>query len=335
MYKAFYKLARNPFNLTPDPKYLVATSRHDEALATLHYGIRSHKGFVVLTGEVGTGKTLLLRCLLQLLAESEDIAYAYVFNSNLSTIEFLEYVLSDFGLPAAGKNKGELLRALGQFLVSRGSKNQTTVLVIDEAHSLSEELLEEIRILSNLETTDDKLLQVVLVGQPELEQKLDSVQLRQLKQRIALRAHLDPLSIEETEEYVEHRLQVAGAEPRTNSLFPTETIASIYRYSQGFPRLINTLCENALIAAYARRMESVTPEIIAEVAEEFRLETACPPFADENGNEYENGSHRMLEELLGQEDVFEHYPTLRKPVAFKARVNAPLIVEASEHEPYI
>ena len=306
MYEAFYKLSNAPFNLTPDPKYLVATRRHDEALATLYYGIRSHKGFVVLTGEVGTGKTLLLRCLLHLLTESEDIAYAYVFNSNLSTTEFLQYVLSDFGLPVEGRNKGELLRDLGKFLVARGSKHQTTALIIDEAHSLPEELLEEIRILSNLETTDDKLLQIVLVGQPELEEKLDSVNLRQLKQRVALRARLYPLSFEEMEKYVGHRLQVAGANSTPRRLFPAETLASIYRYSQGFPRLINTLCENALITAYARKLESVTPQIIAEVADEFRLETSSPHATDEEGNHYESVSTESLEELLKQDGLLAY-----------------------------
>src|SRR5580698_4848186 len=157
MYKAFFKLARNPFDLTPDPSCFVPTKRHNEALAALYYGVRRHKGFVVVTGEIGTGKTLLLRCLLGLLKGSKDIAYAYLFNSRLSPTEFLQYILSDFGLPTAGRNKSELLLDLGQFLVTRGSKGLTTVLIVDEAHNLSEELLEEVRLLSNLETTDDKL----------------------------------------------------------------------------------------------------------------------------------------------------------------------------------
>lgn len=335
MYKAFYKLARNPFNLTPDPKYLVSTPRHNEALAMLHYGIRSHKGFIVLTGEVGTGKTLLLRCLLQLLGESEDVAYAYVFNSNLPTTEFLQYVLSDFGLPTAGRNKGELLRDLGHFLVSRGSKGQTTVLIIDEAHNLPDGLLEEIRILSNLETPDDKLLQIVLVGQPELEDKLDSIKLRQLKQRIALRSHLYPLNIEETDQYIAYRLGVAGAEPEGEPLFPPETITSIYHYSHGSPRLINTLCENALITGYARGMKVITPEIIADVAEEFRLETAPPDFTVEGGNNYKDGSHGTLEALFGQEVLFGSYPALGQRVNHQTDADAPLIVETSQHEPYI
>src|SRR5271168_2959811 len=198
MYKAFFNLTRNPFELTPDPAFLFSTSQHNEALAALYYGIRRHKGFVVVTGEVGTGKTLLLRCLLELLQQSKDIAYAYLFNSRLCATEFLQYIVSDFGLSAAGKNKGELLLGLGHFLVSRGLRKQTTVLILDEAHHLSADILEEVRLLTNLETTDDKLLQVVLVGQPELDEKLDSVALRQLKQRIAIRARLDPLDGIET-----------------------------------------------------------------------------------------------------------------------------------------
>src|SRR6202012_5754853 len=222
MYKAFFNLVRNPFELTPDPEFLFSTKRHNEALAALYYGVRRHKGFVVLTGEVGTGKTLLLRCLLQLFKQSKDIAYAYVFNSLLEPTEFLQYVLSDLGLTTRGKNKGELLLELGQFLISRSSKKQTTVLIVDEAHHLSAEILEEVRLLTNLETTDDKLLQILLVGQPELDQKLDSVGLRQLKQRIALRAQLGPLDAEETKEYIEHRLRVAGVEGEASRLFPSD-----------------------------------------------------------------------------------------------------------------
>ena len=146
MYKAFFNLTRNPFELTPDPAFLFSTKRHNEALAALYYGVRQHKGFVVVTGEVGTGKTLLLRCLLRLLKQSKDVAYAYLFNSRLSPTEFLQYILSDFGLPASGKNKGELLLDLSQFLVSRGSKKLTTVLIVDEAHHLSADILEEVRL---------------------------------------------------------------------------------------------------------------------------------------------------------------------------------------------
>src|SRR5271170_1974491 len=210
MYKSYFNLTRNPFDLTPDPAFLFSTKRHNEALAALYYGIRRHKGFVVLTGEVGTGKTLLLRCLLGLLKESKDVTYAYLFNGRLSPTEFLQYILSDFGLPTSGKNKSDLLFDLGHFLVSRGSRKMTTVLIVDEAHHLSADILEEVRLLSNLETDDDKLLQIVLVGQPELDEKLDSLGLRQLKQRIAVRTHLGSLDADEAARYIQQRLQIAG-----------------------------------------------------------------------------------------------------------------------------
>jgi len=272
MYKAHFHLARNPFDLTPDPNCFVPTPKHNEALAALYYGVRRHKGFVVVTGEVGTGKTLLLRCLLRLLENSKDIAYAYLFNSRLSPTDFLQYALSDFGLPAAGKNKCELLLDLSKFLVARGAKDMTTVLIVDEAHDLSPETLEELRLLSNLETTEDKLLQIILVGQPELDKKLDSNELRQLKQRIALRAQLNPLTAQQTQEYIEQRLRIAGADANASTLFSPEAVAAVYAYSRGFPRLINTICENALIGAYARQSATVTPNIVEDVANEFRLE---------------------------------------------------------------
>jgi len=306
MYKDFFNLRRNPFDLVPDPTCFVPTQHHNEALAALYYGVRRHKGFVVVTGEVGTGKTLLLRCLLRLLKESKEVAYAYLFNSRLSPTEFLQYILADFGLPTSGKNKSELLLDLGQFLIARGGKRLTTVLIVDEAHHLSAENLEEVRLLSNLETTDDKLLQIVLVGQPELDEKLDSVGLRQLKQRIALRAHLGALSADETRAYIEQRLQIAGAELRSDPLFPPETIATIFSHSRGFPRLINTICENALITAYARQMHSVTPDIIADVAKEFRLDVVTVPGPDRNGFN-ESDAQRVISVLL------DLYSALRGP----------------------
>lgn len=272
MYKTFFDLTRNPFDLTPDPTCFVASKRHTEALAALYYGVRRHKGFVVVTGEVGTGKTLLLRCLIDLLKESKDVAYAYIFNGRLSPTEFLQYILADFGLPASGKNKCDLLLDLGQFLVSRCKKNMTTVLIVDEAHHLSADILEEVRLLSNLETTNDKLLQIILAGQPELDQQLDSVGLRQLKQRIAVRTHLHPLDARETKQYIEQRIQTAGANPFDNRIFTEQAIAAVFSYSRGLPRLINTICENALITAYAKQLRSVTPDMIEDVAREFRFD---------------------------------------------------------------
>lgn len=277
MYKGHFHLVRNPFDLSPDPNCFVPTPRHNEALAALYYGVRRHKGLVVVTGEVGTGKTLLLRCLLRLLENSKDIGYAYLFNSRLTPDDFLQYVLSDFGLQASGKNKCDLLLDLSKFLISRGSQRMTTVLIVDEAHDLPTDTLEELRLLSNLETSNDKLLQIVLVGQPELDKMLDSNELRQLKQRIALRAQLGPLTVEQTGQYIDQRLKIAGADPNAPAIFSQEAILAVYAYSRGLPRLINNICENALIGAYARQSSTVTPRIIEDVAHEFRLEPAFVP----------------------------------------------------------
>lgn len=279
MYKAFYNLTRNPFDISPDPAFLFATPRHNEATAALYHAVRGHKGFVVLTGEVGTGKTLLLRCVLELFQHTNDITYAYVFNGLLSPCEFLEYIATDFGLSVAGKNKGQILCDLSKFLVARSTKQLTTVLVVDEAHHLSAAILEEIRLLTNLETPRGKLLQILLVGQPELDDKLDSPTLRQLKQRIAHRAQLGALDAIETQGYVKWRLQVAGAQPG-NGLFPQDTIAAVYLHSKGIPRLINTICDNALITAYARKLRSVTPEIIESTATDLRLDVVRFPSSE-------------------------------------------------------
>jgi general secretion pathway protein A len=269
MYKRFYNLKRNPFDITPDPSFLFPTRKHNEALAALYYGVKRRKGFVVLTGEVGTGKTVLIRCLLQILNRA-NVAFAYVFNPRLSAMEFLQYVVADLHLPTAGKSKSELLIELSNYAIDRHHKGLTTVLVVDEAHHLSADVLEEIRLLTNLETRDSKLLQILLAGQPELDEKLDSVDLRQLKQRIALRSHLDALDLEETCGYVYRRLNIAGSE-NPAELFPMETLVELHRQSRGLPRVVNTICENSLIHGYARQLKSIVPEVIDEVAADFRL----------------------------------------------------------------
>jgi general secretion pathway protein A len=319
MYKAFYSLKRNPFEITPDPSFLFPTRRHNEALAALYYGVRRRKGFVVLTGEVGTGKTLLLRCLLQSLKQSDDVKYAYVFNGRLTPLEFLQYIAGDLGLPAAGKNKGELLLQLASYVVSRGEKKLTTVLVVDEAHHLSTDILEEIRLLTNLETANEKLLQILLVGQPELDEKLDSADLRQLKQRIALRSHLASLGLSETKGYIERRLELAGS-PDASVLFPPETIVAVHRHSRGTPRLINTICENALIAAYARQASGVTPDIIDAIATDFRLGVHTTPAATKKAHEeldFRKAAQTMIEiyaRLRGEQAQEEEGLAARVPV---------------------
>jgi type II secretory pathway predicted ATPase ExeA len=277
MYKEFYRLRLNPFEMTPDPSFLFLTRRHQEALAALYYGVRRRKGFVALTGDVGTGKTLLIRCLLRLLKDC-DIACAYVFNCRLSTLEFLHYVATEFGLAPSGKTKSEVLQDLNKCLVARQQRKLTTVIVVDDAQGLSIDVLEEIRLLTNLETEEEKLLQILLVGQPELDEMLNSCELRQLRQRIALRSHLEPLGLEETGAYIRHRLQLAGAHSEARDLFGDETIERVYRHSRGIARLVNTVCENALITAFARQLTSVPADIIDEVAYDLRL-SAIPPRA--------------------------------------------------------
>src|ERR1700747_1544667 len=247
MYNAFYKFWRNPFEITPDPSFLFSTKGHREALAALCSCVRRRKGIGVLTGEAGTGKTLLICCLLRLLKHS-DIGYAYVFNSRLSSLEFLQYVAADFGLDAWGKTKGQVLHELSKYIVARHQQRLTTVIVVDEAHDLSIEALEETRLLTNLETAEEKLVQILLVGHSELDHKLDSPELTQLKHRIAMRSHLEPLNLAETSGYVRHRLHLAGADGQ--ELFADEAIKRIYHYSGGIARLINTVCENALTAAF-------------------------------------------------------------------------------------
>ena len=325
MYKSFFRLTRNPFDLTPDPSCFVPTARHDEALSVLYYGIRQHKGFVVVTGEVGTGKTLLLRCLLGLFKDSKDILFAYLFNGRLTSTEFLQYILADFGLPVSGKSKAELLFDLAQFLLVRGSRKQTTVLIVDEAHHLSEDILEELRLLANLETTDDKLLQIVLVGQPELDAKLDTVGLRQLKQRIAVRTRLGPLDVEETRRYIERRLEIAGADKNAGPLITEEAILRVYRYSRGLPRLINTICENGLIAAYARHLPKVTSNVVEDVAAEFRLGVIAPTESNTPDNRQEE-IQRAIKLLLTL------YPK-KQTTTSDPNQDSPITVGATKHEP--
>jgi general secretion pathway protein A len=303
MYKNFYKLQRNPFEITPDPSFLFPTARHNEALASLYYGVTAHRGFVVLTGEVGTGKTLILRALLELL-QRRDVAFALIFNPSLSPLEFMRYIAGDFGLPVAGKAKDELIHVLNDFLLQRHQKGLTSLLVVDEAHHLSPEVLEEIRLLTNLETSQQKLLQIVLAGQPELDQKLDSHELRQLKQRIALRCHLDALSLKEAREYVGRRLQLSGA-PASGEIFPEPAVESVFRHSRGIPRLVNTICENALLSGYAKQAATITPEIINDVARDLRLGVAAvdPKNNEPKTNDPKNNGGAQLSKEIEQADL--------------------------------
>jgi general secretion pathway protein A len=276
MYKRFYGLTCSPFELSPDPHFFFPTRYHNEAFAMLNYCVLRRKGFVVVSGEVGTGKTLMLRCMLDAL-KSSQIASAFVCNPQLSVTEFLAYVLTDLRVPRPTSNKGEMLAALNEFLLQRSRRGTTTVLVVDEAQLLTWELMEEIRLLTNLETAQFKLLQIVLVGQPELEGKIDSEGLRQLKQRIAMRCRLEPLGSNEVRGYIYRRLEVAGANSHSRKIFSEPAIESVYHHSHGIPRLVNTLCENSLISGYGRQVQQITPEIVEECALDLRLSTVSQP----------------------------------------------------------
>ncbi len=272
MYKQFFGLTKNPFEISPDPYFYHATPRHNEALANLHYGVGRRKGFIVITGEVGTGKTLLVRCLLAELRKN-NIAFGYVFNPLLSTTEFFQYIMADLGLQYSGRSKTEMLLDLNRFLIQRHARGLITALVVDEAQALRPELLEEIRLLTNLETSQQKLLQIVLMGQPELEGVLDSPSLRQLKQRVSLRCQLLPLDEQQTHSYVLSRLERAGASAEP-AIFEPEALTKIFEYSRGIPRIINNLCENSMVNAFARQQHTVTGDMISEVAADFRLITS-------------------------------------------------------------
>jgi general secretion pathway protein A len=328
MYKNFYGLQKNPFEITPDPAFLFATKRHNEALATLYYGVRRQKGFVVLTGEVGTGKTLLVRSLLQLLKVS-NVNYAYVFNSRLGPIEFLQYVAGDFGLQASGKNKSELLLELSSFVISRFQKGLTTVLVVDEAHHLLPDVLEEIRLLTNLETTQEKLLQILLVGQPELDDKLDSIGLRQLKQRIALRSQLQPLELEETYGYIRKRMAVAGSRD-PDFVFPMETVLEVHRHSRGIPRLINTICENALVHGFARQLTQLTPGTVEQIAQEFRLNIVNSARI----GDLSEGTVASKDIEQAAKTLLDLYATIRRAQASGEELRG-IVREIGKNEPYI
>ncbi len=271
MYEEFLGLISSPFQLSPDPFFMIPSEKSQEALASIYGAIRLRKGFVVMTGEVGTGKTLVLRCLMERL-EREEIPFAYFIGPRLSTVDFLSYIAFELGLSVPEPSKGNLLRALYVFLLSQFEKGFTTVLIVDEAHQMPRSVLEEIRLLTNFETAQQKLAQIVLVGQPELDKKLDTVELRSLKQRIAVRCHLEPLRAEDIGLYIERRLELAGAGSQAATLFPPETVQAIYSYSQGIPRLVNSICDQALTAACARQIRVVPVEVIKSVASHFRLE---------------------------------------------------------------
>jgi general secretion pathway protein A len=263
MYLNFYGLRETPFSPTPDPKFLFQSARHREALAQLIYGVRERKGFIVLTGEIGTGKTTLLRTLLERL--DADTHVAYVHNSALEIEGLLEYVLHDWGVKSMATTHASRLVELNEFLIDQHRSGASPVLVIDEAQNLSIQTLEAVRLLSNFETTHQKLMQILLVGQPELRDKLNVHELRQLKQRIGLRCHIGPLSPEETRLYIRHRLRIAGATDA--GIFTDAAIQKISDYSHGTPRVINIVCDHCLLSGYADSKRRIDAGLVNEAIE--------------------------------------------------------------------
>ena len=248
MYEKYYGLSASPFNITPDPRYLFFSRQHREAFEHIMFGIAQRKGFIQITGEVGAGKSTLCRAVLAVLEETgSDYATALILNPIMTGVQLLRSVLGELNLENRGNDRVRLLGRLNEYLLARASDDDV-VLIIDEAQDMSDALLEEVRLLSNLETEDRKLLQIVLVGQPELRTKLDATKLRQLRQRITVRYHLGPISKHETEHYILHRLRVAGATGRPT--FSPRALRAIHRYCKGVPRLINAVCDKALLAGY-------------------------------------------------------------------------------------
>ncbi len=269
MYNAFFGFTKNPFNMSPDPAFLFRSPQHEEALANLIYGVQSRKGFIVLTGEVGTGKTTMLECLRDFLG-SQQIGFASLFSSRLNVTQFFEMLAYDFDLQCNRLSKTEILLALNAMLLERASAGRTTVLIVDEAHNFDWDVLEEIRLLGNIENRRGKLLQIILAGQQELDDKLEKPEFRQLKQRISLRCTLRGFSPQETASYICSRMVRAGLAGQ--AIFSPEVISEIHYRTNGIPRLINAVCDNLLLTAFAMESKTADIEMLNEVTADMRLD---------------------------------------------------------------
>ncbi|MBN3038840.1 MAG: AAA family ATPase [Candidatus Omnitrophica bacterium] len=259
MYEQYFGLKEKPFNVTSDPAFLFFSRKHKEAFSHLIYGIKERKGFLEITGEIGTGKTTICKALLNQLDKSTKTAL--ILNPDLNKYQLLRSILQDFGIDY-NKNRGKSLQdKLNQFLIEQLTGGNNVVLIVDEAQNLKNSLLETIRLLSNLETEKDKLLQIVLVGQPELRERLKAPELRQLRQRIGVRYHISPLEKDEVQAYISHRLSVAGSSDCIS--FDDQALNEIFKYSQGIPRLINLICDKALLAAFVSETRTITQELIS------------------------------------------------------------------------
>ena len=268
MYTKFYGLQKKPFSLSPDPDYLFMSSKHEKVYIHLRYAIFENKNFVVITGEIGSGKTILINFLLRQIKEPFKIAY--IRNTLVSPVQFLKFICQEFKIPADGLDKPQILDALREFLLKEYSANRRVILIIDEAQNLSFQTLEEIRLISNIETEKEPLWQIILVGQPELRKKLQHPSLKQFAQRVTVYCHLEPLGKEETFEYIRHRLRIAGA--RNLDIFTKDAMEAIYQHSKGIPRLINILCDTALVYGFADGLSSIDKNVIENVVEDRKKE---------------------------------------------------------------
>lgn len=269
MYNDYYQLKENPFNTTADPDFFFSSKTHSEAVANLIYGIEHRKGIIVVTGEIGTGKTTLCRKIFKL--STKRIKFALVLNPKCSEIQLLQMIVHDLGIVTQSKNKYGLVQALNEFLIAESIEGNNIVVVIDEAQHLTVKQLEQVRLLSNLETEKDKLLQIILVGQPELYDKLQLPDLRQLRQRVAVHFHVQPLGKDDVKQYIHHRLSKAVIDPDLSKKveFTEQAIDSIFHLTQGSPRTINILCDRALLAGYVADTYSIDDEIIKNCAKEI------------------------------------------------------------------
>jgi general secretion pathway protein A len=311
MYNNFFGLKENPFNVNPDPRYLYMTPQIQEALACLIYGIQTRKGFVLLTGEVGTGKTTILNKLLEW-CRQEHVSTAFMFNPRFSELEFFDFMLADFGIACDSTMKSRTLMKLNEWLLGQYSSGKRAVLIVDEAQNLSPEMLEEIRLLTNLETSTAKLLQIVLAGQPELEDKVNDPRLRQLRQRITLWAKTGPLTLLETQAYVRERLRIAGSTGA--EIFSAEAIEALHRHAGGIPRITNVLCEHALIAAFVEHSKTVTAKMVEEVARDFDLQEVDRVASPNAGN---GSGHPILVDHLSPQNVKSSSLPLQKAAGEK------------------
>lgn len=270
MYKEFYKLKENPFNVTADPFFFYSSRSHSEAFSSLFYGIMQRKGIMVVTGEVGTGKSTICRKLLY--HGGKNLKFAYIINHNFAELELLQLIIQDLGIWTRERDKYGLINILNRYLIKQSKKDHNVVLLIDEAQNLSIGQLEQIRLLSNLETEKEKLLQIILVGQPELDQKLKMNELRQLRQRVAVYLHLEPLDKPDIKTYIHHRITIAASKKYQNStpkiIFTEQAISAIYQYTQGTPRKINILCDRALLSGFISETHLIDDIIIENCAKE-------------------------------------------------------------------